>query len=88
MEIILSDITCTVQRLKYFWSFQLHEFIDLYLKWVVENCSINMLSYFQIHRRLLNREMPMLPKLSIGIVDVRDVAAAHIMALTSSKAPG
>ncbi|CAH3128238.1 unnamed protein product [Pocillopora meandrina] len=42
----------------------------------------------EIHRRLLNREMPMLPKLSMGIVDVRDVAAAHIMALTSSKAPG
>lgn len=42
----------------------------------------------EIHRRLLNREMPMLPKLSLGIVDVRDVAAAHITAMTSPKAPG
>lgn len=30
----------------------------------------------------------MLPKLSLGIVDVRDVAAAHITAMTSPKAPG
>ena len=32
--------------------------------------------------------MPMIPKLSMGCCDVRDVAGAHITAMTSPKAPG
>lgn len=32
--------------------------------------------------------MPMVPKLSMPITDVRDVAGAHITAMTSPKAPG
>ena len=32
--------------------------------------------------------MPMVPKLSIPVTDVRDVAGAHITAMTSPKAPG
>ena len=42
----------------------------------------------QLHRRLLERQMPMVPKLSLPVCDVRDVAAAHFAAMTSSKAPG
>ena len=42
----------------------------------------------QFHRRLLERQMPMVPKLSMPVCDVRDVAAAHIAAMTSPKAPG
>ena len=42
----------------------------------------------QFHRRLLERQMPMVPKLSLPVCDVRDVAAAHIAAMTSPKAPG
>ena len=43
---------------------------------------------FKFHRRFLEREMPMVPKLSMPITDVRDVAGAHITAMTSPKAPG
>lgn len=32
--------------------------------------------------------MPMVPRLSFAMCDVRDVAAVHITAMTSSKAPG
>lgn len=42
----------------------------------------------QFHRRLLQREMPLLPNLSMPCCDVRDVAAAHITAMTSPKSPG
>lgn len=42
----------------------------------------------EFHRRLLQREMPAVPKLCICCCDVRDVAAAHITAMTSPKAPG
>ncbi|XP_020603054.1 putative uncharacterized oxidoreductase YDR541C isoform X2 [Orbicella faveolata] len=42
----------------------------------------------EFHRRFLQREMPMVPKLSMPVTDVRDVAGAHITAMTSPKAPG
>ena len=42
----------------------------------------------QFHRRMLQREMPMVPRMSMPICDVRDVAGAHITAMTSPKAPG
>jgi len=32
--------------------------------------------------------MPMVPKLSMPVTDVRDVAGAHITAMTSPRAPG
>ena len=38
--------------------------------------------------RLLNKKMPALPDLSFPIVDVRDVAAAHIAAMEKSEAAG
>lgn len=42
----------------------------------------------ELHRRFLQREMPMVPKLMFGVIDVRDCARAHIIAMTSPKAPG
>lgn len=44
--------------------------------------------YSQFHRRLLQREVPMVPKVCFAMCDVRDVAGAHITAMTSPKAPG
>ncbi|KNC54969.1 nucleoside-diphosphate-sugar epimerase [Thecamonas trahens ATCC 50062] len=38
--------------------------------------------------KLLTRAMPVLPRLSFGCVDVRDVAAAHMAALTAPDASG
>ena len=38
--------------------------------------------------RLLNKKMPALPDMSFPIVDVRDVAAAHIAAMENSEAAG
>lgn len=42
----------------------------------------------ELHRRFLQREMPMVPKMMFGVIDVRDCARAHIIAMTSPKAPG
>ncbi|CAH3146527.1 unnamed protein product [Pocillopora meandrina] len=42
----------------------------------------------EFHKRLLERQIPMVPRLSFAMCDVRDVAAVHITAMTSSKAPG
>jgi dihydroflavonol-4-reductase len=39
-------------------------------------------------QRLLNRDMPALPRLSFGLVDVRDVAALHLRALEDPAAAG
>lgn len=39
-------------------------------------------------RRLLNGEIPGLPKLSLGAVDVRDVADLHLLAMTDPAAKG
>ena len=36
----------------------------------------------------MNNEMPAVPALNIGLVDVRDVARAHISAMTNPKADG
>ena len=47
-----------------------------------------ILYYSQFHRRLLQREVPMVPNLCFAMCDVRDVAGAHIKAMTSPKAPG
>jgi len=41
----------------------------------------------EFHRRFLQREVPMVPRLSLPMCDVRDVARAHITAMTSPKAP-
>lgn len=37
---------------------------------------------------MLHRGAPFIPKMSLPFSDVRDVAAAHITAMTSPKAPG
>ena len=42
----------------------------------------------EITKRLLNAEMPLLPNLSLPICDVRDVAEAHIKAMTIPEAAG
>lgn len=42
----------------------------------------------EIIKRLLERQMMCLPKLNFAIVDVRDVAAAHIKAMTTQEASG
>ena len=41
-----------------------------------------------IVRKLLNKDYPGLPRLGFRMVDVRDVARAHITAMTHSDAPG
>lgn len=42
----------------------------------------------EIVRKLLARELPALPRIYFPLVDVRDVAAAHLLAMTSERAPG
>ncbi|XP_064638473.1 uncharacterized protein LOC135494439 isoform X2 [Lineus longissimus] len=42
----------------------------------------------ELCRRLLERSMPACPRLNFPIVDVRDVALAHIKAMTSEEAAG
>ena len=42
----------------------------------------------ELTKRLLERQMPALPKIHFSIVDVRDVAAAHIAAMTKPDAAG
>lgn len=39
-------------------------------------------------RLMLNGRMPAVPDIAFGVVDVRDVAAAHVAALTHPAAPG
>lgn len=39
-------------------------------------------------KRILGKEMPMLPHLNFNIVDVRDVALAHVTAMTKPEAAG
>ncbi|KAK7478306.1 hypothetical protein BaRGS_00030458, partial [Batillaria attramentaria] len=42
----------------------------------------------EVAKRLLERSLPAVPKLNFAIVDVRDVAAAHVKAMTSPEAAG
>ena len=51
---------------------------------------VNIWPYFvfQVIKRLLERSLPACPKLNFAIVDVRDVAAAHIKAMTVPEAAG
>ena len=37
---------------------------------------------------LMNGEIPLIPQLGFGVVDARDVAELHLLAMTSAKAPG
>jgi nucleoside-diphosphate-sugar epimerase len=39
-------------------------------------------------KKLLDSRVPGLPKLLLNLVDVRDVAKAHVLALTNKEAPG
>ncbi len=43
---------------------------------------------FEIPKRMLQHEMPMLPRLFLGVVDVRDAAAAHVRAMLVPEAAG
>lgn len=45
-------------------------------------------SSVQILRKFMNHEMPALPPFSLGLVDVRDVAAAHLKAMCEPKSNG
>lgn len=42
----------------------------------------------QLMAQLLNRGLPALPRVSYGVVDVRDVADLHLLAMTSPQAAG
>jgi len=42
----------------------------------------------EVVRRLLSREVPGIPNIGFNLVDVRDVASAHVTALNSAAAPG
>ncbi|HRC57809.1 MAG TPA: hypothetical protein PKU97_17860 [Kofleriaceae bacterium] len=42
----------------------------------------------ELVRKLLKRELPGCPNVGWAMVDVRDVAAAHVAALTAPEAPG
>lgn len=42
----------------------------------------------EIVGKLLRRELPGLPRLHFGLVDVRDVAVAHVLAMTHEQAAG
>ena len=42
----------------------------------------------EIIRKLMRRDMPGLPRLSFSLVDTRDVAAAHLLAMTTPDAAG
>lgn len=42
----------------------------------------------QIVQMLLNRAMPAVPRLKFGVVDVRDVASLHLLAMTNPAAAG
>jgi dihydroflavonol-4-reductase len=42
----------------------------------------------EVVQRLLTRSVPAVPKLGFAVVDVRDLAVAHRLALESPKAPG
>jgi dihydroflavonol-4-reductase len=42
----------------------------------------------QVIRRLLDREIPALPNIGWNVVDVRDIAELHILAMTSPAAAG
>ncbi|XP_076435893.1 uncharacterized protein LOC143275577 [Babylonia areolata] len=42
----------------------------------------------EVIKRLLERSMPACPKLNFAIVDVRDVATAHVKAMTTPEAAG
>ena len=48
----------------------------------------NISFFFQFVRSILERVVPYVIKMSLPISDVRDVAAAHITAMTSPKASG
>lgn len=44
--------------------------------------------YLQVVKRLMERAMPVVPKLNFPVVDVRDVATAHIKAMVTPEAAG
>ncbi len=48
----------------------------------------NISASHEVVRRLLAKEVPGIPNIDFNLVDVRDVADAHIAALTSPAAPG
>nr|KAG5687929.1 hypothetical protein BaRGS_014378 [Batillaria attramentaria] len=45
-------------------------------------------SSVDIMKKLMERQMPMVPRMNLGIVDVRDVALAHVKAMTVPEAAG
>jgi nucleoside-diphosphate-sugar epimerase len=50
--------------------------------------SADMSSGFELLRRILNGSMKAIPRITFGIVDVRDVAGLHLMAMTNPAAKG
>ena len=44
--------------------------------------------YLQLPKKMMNKDIPLLPKLYFTICDVRDVAAAHVSAMAVPEAAG
>jgi nucleoside-diphosphate-sugar epimerase len=50
--------------------------------------SVSAMSSLQLISRLLDGAIPAIPRLGFEVVDVRDVAAAHVLAIDAPNAPG
>lgn len=48
----------------------------------------DFLRYLQLVKQLMNRQYPLIPKISFPVADVRDVALAHIRAMMIKQAAG
>lgn len=86
-------LTVAVQEIQLLKKLQ----IALTLLMTYSNCWVNNLTaedegryvfVFQIIEQLLERKMPMCPKLCFPTVDVRDVALAHLRCMTLPEAVG
>ena len=49
---------------------------------------ISIFHFQKVVKRLLERSQSLVPKLNFNVVDVRDVAAAHLKAMTLDDASG
>lgn len=48
----------------------------------------NVYLYFQVIKKLMERDMPLVPRFHFDIADVRDVALAHLRAMKVAEATG
>lgn len=62
--------------------------LHCWTRWILVVMNAPTFTMLQILQRLMERRIPMIVKLYFVIADVRDVALAHVTALTSSEACG